>query len=369
MISPSAFKQEAAARGAKGNIDILPICLIKHPAVAVVLPPVDILIMVFLRIVKEMKTKDQRSLPRPVSVLEAVIDVVSNRLRSNLDLTSSSPTDLLTNIQKFAEEYRSAICLLLPKMSADAGRLATLIHRGSEIEEYHKQVDSTKHSLCSIIQAADANNTVSSPWNGWRHPSTVGWLMQGGLHNVEGLKNLYSSTDEYSECLLRLWVLLTFYWGSGALWPRCMFRKGMRDGSPEHCNEPLLQQTAAGTCRSTFKGERCHGTASWSCPRHGHDHICTSCLRKEQDIISGPPGPRASTDVYDAVVDREVTWRDETLYLVSSLRSRRPPRVDPKWKTTYRLPVSVLVGVCRLSVSGEGIPRSRPIEWYHRAIR
>lgn len=51
------------------------------------------------------------------------------------------------------------------------------------------------------------------------------------------------------------------------------------------------------------------------------------------------------------------------MFLLSGLTSRRPPNIDPNWKTSYRLKCSALVAVVRLDVSGEALNYSHPIQW------
>ena len=63
-------------------------------------------------------------------------------------------------------------------------------------------------------------NGERPPWLGWQQNPTLDWLMSGSWHKVDGLKAVYESSEQYAETLLKLWTLLTFYWGSGAVWPR-----------------------------------------------------------------------------------------------------------------------------------------------------
>eukprot|EP00976_Prorocentrum_cordatum_P060639 1175990-Prorocentrum_minimum.AAC.1 len=58
-------------------------------------------------------------------------------------------------------------------------------------------------------------------------------------------------------------------------------------------------------------GGVCGATAAWACPRGSHgDAACKQCVERRQVELVGAPGRHASTDVYDAVVDRETTRRD-----------------------------------------------------------
>ena len=96
------------------------------------------------------------------------------------------------------------------------------------------------------------------------------------------------------------------------------------------CGEPLLTATNSGFCKKSG----CNGNAAWKCFRQNHDHICKRCLLRQQDALVGSPGPQASTDIYDAVIEREVIRREETVYLLKNVESRKPPKIAPNWKTS-----------------------------------
>jgi hypothetical protein len=99
------------------------------------------------------------------------------------------------------------------------------------------------------------------------------------------------------------------------------------------CGEPLLTITSSGSCKKNGCGSR----ASWKCFRHNHDYICHKCLVHQQDALVGNPGPRASTDIYDAVIDCEVSRREDTVYLLKNVESRKPPKMAPNWKTSKKI--------------------------------
>jgi hypothetical protein len=86
-------------------------------------------------------------------------------------------------------------------------------------------------------------------------------------------------------------------------------------------------------------------------------------LSKEQNKLVAEPGRGASTDIYDAVVDRDHIRRDGSVFLLSGLQSRKPPAIAPNWRTSYRLQTSVLVAVVKLGVSGEPLQRAQALQW------
>mmetsp|Transcript_7849 Transcript_7849/g.19504 ORF Transcript_7849/g.19504 Transcript_7849/m.19504 type:complete len:164 (+) Transcript_7849:250-741(+) len=79
----------------------------------------------------------------------------------------------------------------------------------------------------------------SEVWMEWRQP-TLGWLQKGQWLDVPPLSSNYSSLVEYANTIRRTVVMLTFYWGAGALFPRCHVR---RDGQDQNCNQALWTPT------------------------------------------------------------------------------------------------------------------------------
>lgn len=146
---------------------------------------------------KAIKTCGKSTAHCPVSVLEAVVDVLNNRLRSNLALVSSNPKELLVTIKSLADTYYYAVTQLLNSLPSESERLIVLIRRRkTDIEEYYKQVDSTKQIVCTDRNTGDSVTNPDTPWNGWRHSATIDWLMDAAFHDVEGLKNAYASTGK-----------------------------------------------------------------------------------------------------------------------------------------------------------------------------
>ena len=132
--------------------------------------------------------------------------------------------------------------------------------RGVKIIEFKtKYSNSVKH----LVDILDWKPKQS--WLGRRHNSTLDWLMSGSWHHVEGLKTIYDNSEEYAEFLLKLWTLLTFYWGSEAVWARCTQKQcDSQEGNTS--GEPI---SISGTC----KRRRCNSNAEWRCFRKNHDAI------------------------------------------------------------------------------------------------
>lgn len=142
----------------------------------------------------------------------------------------------------------------------------------------------------------------------------------------------------------------------------------MRRGGDDYtCDQPLCASEPADRARICGRrlpsGAECSAPARWRCSRRNHDAMCGGCLRRAQRLLIGAPGPRASTDIYDAVVERETVRLDGVVYLLSGVASRKPPKIPPNWLTTYWLKCSALVALVRLGVAREPLEEQRPREW------
>lgn len=354
----------AVAVGAKikGSADLVR-ALLRLPASSAILPPATDILSALIRIVADTVTATPHSKATVVEVLQLVADTVENRL---LQHEKDVPHGLrATCTQKVGELRKAAHAGLFgvirdlvhsERASSLLGRILALLDRYvTELRRAGPQHDG------EVVDSGETD-IVDKPWAGWRS-ATLSWLLRGMWLAAPQLLREYDNVEAYTETLRQLVTMLTFYWGAGAVFPKCCHRG--HDNRP--CAQPLCanvankRQKACG--RPLRNGRTCTEQVQWRCSRHGHDVACDRCLRQLQQALIDKPGPRASTDVYDAVVERETLRRDGFVYILSQLASRKPPSIDPNWKTTYRLKCSGLIGVMRLGASCEPLsPRSR-LEW------
>lgn len=136
------------------------------------------------------------------------------------------------------------------------------------------------------------DSTDIVPWKGWMGKPKLEWLLSGEWHDAPPMHNVYSSPAEYGETLLRMWVLLTFQWGAGALRPKCTNQFGGKGGKGggkgnngtenNTCGKPLLKICNSGKCRN----RGCDNTATWKCHHSNHyDAICDQCLSRTQQVF------------------------------------------------------------------------------------
>lgn len=224
-------------------------------------------------------------------------------------------------------------------------------------------IDYVQHSERREGENSDAVSSTSGEldWTGWRQPN-IEWLLDGRWLNAPQLQSTYGDIDAYILIVRQTMTMLAFYWAAAALFPRCRNQRG--EGPP--CGQPLcaaIPRNLQMQCTHKSARARCPKPAVWRCSRRGHDAICRTCNSSVQGALCGVPGRGASTDVYDAVVQRETRRRDGVVYVLSEVCSRRPPKISPNWRTTYRLKSSAMVAIVRLGASCQPLRRTDRIDW------
>jgi hypothetical protein len=299
-------------------------------------------------------------LKQPNADLQIVLNIFQQRLhRESILQTIDDKTKIEDELNRLETSVRSLF------KTANGDKLDRLVELLSQVREYKVKISAL------VIKSAKADVSLndgetSNPIFGWLKCSNVAWLASGCIIGGPTLKKSYTSVDDYVLSVQSVWTMLTFYWGTAALWPRCRCR------TPQEmsCSKPLLAQTRKGVPCSmkirTASGKMtpCSGVANWKCGFRGHDSICDRCLEKQQELILGPSGSReASTDIYDGEVTRTHLQMDSAVLSISKLASRKPPAVPVRWRTTYRLQPATLVGVIAMHASNVSLQKSMTIYW------
>lgn len=109
------------------------------------------------------------------------------------------------------------------------------------------------------------------------------------------LVSSYDDTASFCKTLQRLTTLLTFYWGAGAISPRCQHQQ---PGGDKCCAEPMLSpiRGQGRVCTQRLKqGGKCNNIATFCCPRFNHaDAVCANCLKHKQLELMGRPHEKES---------------------------------------------------------------------------
>lgn len=340
--------------------------LLKMPAIKVILPPLPVVIEVMRQVALFVSRQSLLKLD-DFTALQSIVNTISDRIGDHAVGAAGNTEILVAKLAEIRDLYDETMMRFLGdrKYNLDDKRaFRTALGRTADIENFMVKVQNIQTHDVDAHEEAGADD--DKPWMDWITNPRVGWLMSGSWQDIPELLSTYNDADEYAETLLRIWTSLTFYWGAGAVWPRCCHSQGGKGQDQDSaCATPLMTRaTGSGfQCSSKIHGERCPNMADWKCFRYAHDAICSRCLRLKQDSIAGAPSTRSSTDIYDGLVWRETNRREGTVFFVSSLESRKPPKIAPNWKTSYRLPVSGLVAIARLDCQREPLARIMKLQW------
>jgi hypothetical protein len=217
----------AAASGAKFPYTVILDTLLSLPVSAVFSPTAKELAVVLLNLVRTPDTSVSNL--KTMSTLEKVVDAIEHRLGDALNSINDTQdaTDVAKTVGELPSLFRASTFNLL---STDDGALderATLL-----LGRFNAAVKRIQTALKTLptaqLTVGVTSNAVDEqqPWHGWHKNPTVGWLVKGDWLHSPQLRPQYDSVSNYIETLQRMMTLLTFYWGAGALWPKCRHRQG-----------------------------------------------------------------------------------------------------------------------------------------------
>ena len=160
------------------------------------------------------------------SALEHVIDIVRNRLMSKINHVAQ-PNGASITVESLADPFHASVMALLMATNGMDSRLPLLLTRQIDIKSYAEALknEANERAVRNVDAGGSTEDVVTGGrrdvrWNDWTHP-TVGWLMSDAWHKTDELRSKYRDPEEYATTLARLWTVLTFYWGSGAVWQKC----------------------------------------------------------------------------------------------------------------------------------------------------
>lgn len=159
------------------------------------------------------------------------------------------------------------------------------------------------------------------------------------------------------NCMLRLWVAMTFTDAHAAVAPHCRSRS-----QASFCGNALWpvsdsNQTVSGLhCRT----RGCNNPVQFCCRIKSHDSLCGQCAARSIADHMGGPGLKASTHIYDC----NVKYVDsDGIAFLTNFESRNPPQAPIHWRTTKRLSSPNLVGVVALKSKGSSLSHDDLIKW------
>jgi hypothetical protein len=307
-------------------------------------------------------------------------DTQLDKLFSGLNLQETQE-----ELDKLWDEFTKCVSQINNKQLSSKDK-QSLMNDAKCFSEYQDELVSVFNN--SILLKSSAIYTSPpieelKPWQGWKHHPTLNWLMKADWMKEFPSERLdYSSPTKYAESMLKTWTILTFYSGSGAVWPLCTHKCPKPNAKAEPCGQPLLMSTSHSNnspCSMTViidgRTQSCQKPAAWKCHFHRfnhhihqfqHDSICNDCLTRRQQVLIGENRTaeyKSSTDIYDACVEKEIHRNGQSIMLLSHTASRKPAWQPPNWRTTYRLQSSALVAVVRVARERQSLEPSMPVYW------
>ncbi|KXS21804.1 hypothetical protein M427DRAFT_65746 [Gonapodya prolifera JEL478] len=240
------------------------------------------------------------------------------------------------------------------------------LERPWSIKTKSKDAEEAVAAQASSFLEAEGTSKALIAASRWKD-ANIGWLSNSRLFqpprlpifHVPGTKTdgFYKSPEEYFETVLPVWTGLTFQDGNSALISKCKWKDPASGKDCGHVLWPVEEHVRRGRCRT----RGCENSCSEVCSNpHHNSGLCTPCADKVREQLRGPPGPGASTHLYDGTVNR--LDHDDQVWLVG-IASRRPPQQPIHWKTTARLASPNLVGVVKVAYTGAGLRMSDRIFW------
>lgn len=244
----------AAAQGANLSTKVLLDALLLLPASSAAALPAKDLALALAHLVSS-STLASLSSSSSLVVLEKAADAVDSRLRSDdgVVFDAAEVQELSQIVADLQQKFVKAITGLLvgsgasdPQILARAppllGRIATALPGFVRALKTSPTASGGSMAAAGAGEASfggggrvhvreggvsvdEQQQQQLPPWCGWQKP-TVGWLTKGLWLEAPQLQRRYENVGEYVETLQRLMALLAFYWGAGAVWPKCRHRQG-----------------------------------------------------------------------------------------------------------------------------------------------
>jgi len=213
------------------------------------------------------------------------------------------------------------------------------------------------------LESLDFGGTETPNLLQWKQPN-IGWLSDGKHFlppNLPVMKvprgkanGVYDSVEEYFETVIRIWIGLTFGEGHNSLSPSCKIRNAGKE-----CGHILWPVSNAENVKC--HSHHCHNNAVLACCNKNHDYgFCEACVKKIREGFRGPPGPGASTHIYDGAV-AHMSY-DNVVY-IENIESRKPPQNPIHWRTTKRLASPNIVGIVKVSNRCASLHLNQRIIW------
>lgn len=300
-------------------------------------------------------TKSVKSLGSNSDNLVKPVEIVLDTVKRLLKLTWDSERG------DVKEQLNAALA-----EAADALSIRNQDHRRlqGQISELLDELEKPWGIKYSDITKLNEDLRVNDQYTEWRNCS-IGWLSDLTkfqpnflpVFKVPDTKygGVYANSEDYFDTVTKVWVAMTFGDGNSIISPHCKHPENGKE-----CGRLLWKLDAidqGGICRS----KACHANAVLICSNKFHKNgLCEKCAQETRNNLKGPPGPKASSHIYDGIIFKKSF--DNRIF-IREVKSRKPPKDAIHWKTTSRLKSSNLVGIVVLPGRGAGLSSNDSIIW------
>ena len=258
---------------------VLPALLLKLPATNAYLPPTSLLVQVLNQVLLHANAEAKNSVKSVIEALDCVAASVQERLSGQVLYSGSNKSFLIETMTKIQRNYEERALQSMTGARVTPSEKELLRNHLVRIRIIGNYIEELSTVSLEGFAEPDIPSAIvqEKPWVGWIHSPTVGWLMAANFLVFPELTNVYENAEAYADTLERMWTALTFYWGAGAVFPRCSHTQGGQEADERsRCNEPLISRANSPgvLCSMKLSSGFCGQQAVWKCYKNRHDAIC-----------------------------------------------------------------------------------------------
>jgi hypothetical protein len=294
-----------------------------------------------------------------LTAVKTVLDAVVRLLQFEWDSTREQVAEGLSNVIETAE---SKLKKRQPDHRTVAARLVEVLEDLEKPWRIKLRELPTFGATPGVLDNAVAEETAAHRYSDWK-TANIQWMCNSKFFAPSccprlqvGPSGVYDSPEHYFNTTHRLWVAMTFYDGHAAIAPSCRSRTATNG----ICNNALWPTTTSNPTNVRCRTSGCSRPVEFCCRNKSHDAMCDDCATRAIARHLGPPGPGASSHIYDCKV--KFLNSDGILYL-TGFKCRNPPPSPIHWRSTKRLSPPNLVAVVHIRVKCAALLGTDKIKW------
>lgn len=216
----------AAAAGANAGRLADPVllnALVHLPASSALTPRVLDVLRAMTEIIKATMQRSARMKMAVVHSVGTAADVVERRLmRSDVRVAAHQIAACSAAVGALKQAAMTALTRVVGDRAAEALAGKVLSRVFMLLERYRRSLE---QAGAADEEEGDVGEELNAaPSIGWCAGS-VAWLLRGKWLDAPQLQTQYDNIDDYADILRRFVTMLTFFWGSGAVFPKCRVRR------------------------------------------------------------------------------------------------------------------------------------------------